>query len=79
MPTPLVLVPGLLCDGRLWSHQVEYLSGVVDPVVADVPTGGSVGGMARDVLCWAPETFALAGLSMEATSPWRSCARPRSA
>ncbi len=64
MTTPLVLVPGLLCDGRLWGHQVAYLSGVVDPVVADVPTGGSVGGMARDVLRWAPETFALAGLSM---------------
>ena len=64
MPTPLVLVPGLLCDGRLWSHQVERLSDVADPVVADVPTSDSVGGMARDVLRWAPETFALAGLSM---------------
>ena len=64
MPTPLVLVPGLLCYGRLWRHQVAYLSGVVDPVVADVPTGSSVGGMARDVLRRAPETFALTGLSM---------------
>ena len=61
---PLVLVPGLLCDGRLWSHQVEYLSDVVDPVVADVPTSGSVAAMARNVLRRAPETFALAGLSM---------------
>jgi pimeloyl-ACP methyl ester carboxylesterase len=64
MPTPLVLVPGLLCDGRLWSHQVAYLSDVADPVVTEVPTSGSVGGMARDVLRRAPETFALAGLSM---------------
>jgi pimeloyl-ACP methyl ester carboxylesterase len=64
MPTTLVLVPGLLCDGRLWSHQVEGLSGVVDSVVTDVPTSGSVGGMARDVLRRAPENFALAGLSM---------------
>lgn len=64
MPTPLVLVPGLLCDERLWSHQLKYLSDVADPVVADVPTSGSVGGMARDVLRRAPERFALAGLSM---------------
>lgn len=64
MPTPLVFVPGLLCDERLWSHQVEYLSDVADPVVADVPTSDSIGGMARDVLLRSPETFALAGLSM---------------
>jgi pimeloyl-ACP methyl ester carboxylesterase len=64
MPTPLVLVPGLLCDRRLWSHQVAYLSDVADPVVTAVPASGSVGGMARDVLQRAPETFALAGLSM---------------
>jgi len=64
MPTPLILVPGLLCDERLWSHQVEHLSDVADPVVAGVPTSDSVGGMARDVLRRAQETFALAGLSM---------------
>lgn len=64
MPTSLVLVPGLLCDERLWSHQVGNLSDVADPVVANVPTSGSVSGMARDVLRRAPETFALAGLSM---------------
>ena len=64
MPTPLVLVPGWSCDGQLWSHQAEHLSDVADPVIADVPTSGSVGGMARDVLRRAPGTFALAGLSM---------------
>jgi pimeloyl-ACP methyl ester carboxylesterase len=65
MPTtPLVLVPGLLTDERLWSPQMEHLSDITTPVVANVPTSDSVSGMARDILEWAPENFALAGLSM---------------
>ena len=64
MPKPLILIPGLLCDERLWAHQVKSLSDIANPVVAGIPTGDSVGGMARDVLRRAPETFALAGLSM---------------
>lgn len=64
MTTPLILIPGLLCDERLWSHQVEHLGGVADPTVADVTAGGSMGEMAREILERAPESFALAGLSM---------------
>jgi pimeloyl-ACP methyl ester carboxylesterase len=63
--TPLVLVPGLLCDERLWWHQAEHLKDIAAPVVADVTRGASVSEMARDVLEAAPaEHFALAGLSM---------------
>ena len=63
--TPLVLVPGLLCDRRLWRHQVEGLSDLAGPVhVPDVTWQDSVAGMARSVLDAAPERFALAGLSM---------------
>ena len=64
--TPLVLVPGLLCDERLWRPQAERLVDVAEPVVADVTGGASVSEMARSVLGAAPSAgrFALAGLSM---------------
>ncbi len=64
--TPLVLVPGLLCDERLWQPQVERLADVAGPVIADVSGGASVSEMARSVLGAVPPDglFALAGLSM---------------
>lgn len=62
--TLLVLVPGLLCDDRLWRHQVEHLAGLADPIIADVTRGALMPEMARAVLDAAPERFALAGLSM---------------
>ncbi len=61
---PLVLVPGLLCDDRLWRHQAEHLADLVDPMIVDVTSGASMPEMARAVLDAAPERFALAGLSM---------------
>lgn len=62
--TPLVLVPGLLCDDRLWRHQAKHLADLADPTIADVTRGASMPEMARAVLDAAPERFALAGLSM---------------
>lgn len=61
----LVLVPGLLCDERLWRHPIEGLAELADGIlVPDVTVQDSVQGMARDILKAAPERFALAGLSM---------------
>lgn len=62
--TPLVLVPGLLCDERLFWHQAGHLRDLAEPVVADVTEGSSVSEMAGAVLDAAPERFSLAGLSM---------------
>ena len=59
-----MLVPGLLCDERLWRHQVDHLADLAEPVVADVTRGSSVAEMAGAVLDAAPERFSLAGLSM---------------
>lgn len=62
--TPLVFLPGLLCDEALWAHQTAHLGDVADPQVARLTGQDSVGGMARAVLDTAPERFALVGLSM---------------
>lgn len=62
--TPLVLLPGLLCDEALWAHQVQTLADIADITVADMTLDDTVKGMAERVLKAAPERFALAGLSM---------------
>lgn len=60
----LVLLPGLLCDDRLWKRQVEALSDVADVVIADMTRDETMSDMAARALDGAPESFALAGLSM---------------
>jgi pimeloyl-ACP methyl ester carboxylesterase len=63
--TPLVLVPGLLCDAALWRGQVEDLTDIAESWVADVTRDDSITAMAQRVLAEAPAgRFALAGLSM---------------
>ncbi len=62
--TPLILLSGLLCDEALWAHQSETLADIADITVADMTGDETIQGMAGRVLDSAPETFALAGLSM---------------
>jgi len=62
--TPLMLLPGLLCDAALWRHQAETLRDIADISVGDLTQDDQLGPMARRLLADAPETFALAGLSM---------------
>lgn len=61
---PLVLLPGLLCDERLWREPAEALAEVADIHHGDLTQDDSVAGMAARVLAAAPPVFALAGLSM---------------
>jgi pimeloyl-ACP methyl ester carboxylesterase len=61
---PLVLLPGLLCDGALWASQVAALADVAAPTVGDLSRAEDLGTMARQILDQAPPRFALAGLSM---------------
>lgn len=62
--TPLVFLPGMMCDARLFAPQIEVMRN--DRFVTTLPIHAhqTVEKLARDVLSQAPETFALAGLSM---------------
>lgn len=62
--TPILLIPGLLCDAALWRPQQDHLGGRHPVHVADVTRADSVAEMARQVLAAAPARFILAGLSM---------------
>lgn len=65
MKIPLVLLPGLLLDARLWRPQIEGLGELAAPWVADLTRDDTIAGMARRVLADAPAgRFALCGLSM---------------
>jgi pimeloyl-ACP methyl ester carboxylesterase len=64
MKQTLALLPGLLCDPRLWEHQARYLADIADVWIADFTTQDSIAAMARSVLDAMPDRFALAGLSM---------------
>jgi pimeloyl-ACP methyl ester carboxylesterase len=61
----LLLVPGLLCDHRLWQSQVEGLTHAASCTVADVATASTVAAMASAAIAkMPPGPFAVAGLSM---------------
>jgi pimeloyl-ACP methyl ester carboxylesterase len=61
----LVLLPGLLCDERLWLEQVEGLRDLAAVHVGDLTQGETMTEFAAAVLRLAPPgPFALAGLSM---------------
>lgn len=61
---PLVLLPGLLCDERIWLHQVKALASEVTVFIPDLTLDASIADMARRVLAEAPPRFSLAALSM---------------
>lgn len=62
--THLILLPGLLNDAELWRHQTATLTDIAEISVPDLTQDDQLGPMAMRVLSEAPETFALAGLSM---------------
>jgi pimeloyl-ACP methyl ester carboxylesterase len=60
----LVLIPGTLCDERLWQHQKESLKNIADVKVADISQFDSITEMASAILREVQGDFSLAGLSM---------------
>ncbi|MFD2191275.1 alpha/beta fold hydrolase [Pistricoccus aurantiacus] len=62
---PLLLIPGTLCDERLWAPQIEALGDRVEAFVPRLDASDDLDTLARDILDQAPwPRFSLAGLSM---------------
>jgi len=64
MRSTLYLLPGLLCDARVWRHQALHLQDIVDIRIPDFSRFDSLEAMADCVLAEAPQEFYLAGHSM---------------
>lgn len=62
--TPLVLIPGMMCDARLFTPQIAAFSGGRDVFLASIGNHASIEGLAQGILAKAPPRFALSGLSM---------------
>ena len=62
--TPLVLLPGMMCDARLFGPQIDALSSVCPLHLAMITGHDTVEALVAEVLANAPSRFALAGLSM---------------
>ncbi len=61
---PLVFLPGMMCDARLFAPQIDALSAVHPVMVAPITGHRTMRELAQAVLECAPPRFALAGLSM---------------
>ena len=58
------MVPGMRCDERIFSPQIEALSQNLEVTIADISNFSSVRELASDVLKKAPKIFSLLGHSM---------------
>lgn len=62
--TPLVLLPGMMCDARLFGPQIGALSGRYALHLPPLTGADTLAALAAQILQNAPPRFALAGLSM---------------
>lgn len=60
----LILIPGMMCDARLFSPQVEHLSDEYDIHIPKLVGQNTINGFAKSILEDTPDRFALLGLSM---------------
>jgi pimeloyl-ACP methyl ester carboxylesterase len=61
---PLVLLPGMMCDARVFAPQLSALSAHAPVMVAPLHGGARIEDIATHILSMLPERFALLGLSM---------------
>lgn len=64
MTLPLLLLPGMMCDARLYGPQAAALRAHQPYVLLSGQHHSDMAGMAATILAAAPPRFALAGLSM---------------
>ena len=60
---PLALLPGTLCTGLLWQHQIDALADIAVPTVIDIGQHDDMRLLAQHILDVMPHPFAVAGLS----------------
>lgn len=60
----LILLPGMMCDARLFAPQIAHFSARCDVTVPRLDTGTTMADLAAEILRTAPAQFALGGLSM---------------
>lgn len=61
---PVVFLPGMMCDARLFAPQLAVLSQQGPVTVAPITQGDTIEEIAQGLLPLMPDSFALAGLSM---------------
>lgn len=61
---PLILLPGLMDDAGIWSHQVRHLADLAEPLVCAITGHETMAALAAEVLAGVEGPFALAGFSM---------------
>ena len=64
MAEPLVLLPGMMCDARVWATQLTVLSYERPVTIAPVCTGDRIEEIASELLSSLPAKFALCGHGM---------------
>lgn len=64
MSTPLILIPGLMCDHSVWSPLLPFLDKELRTITADHGDSDSLTAMAQRILKTAPPLFDMAGHSM---------------
>jgi len=62
--TPLLFLPGMMCDARLFAPQIASLSAYLPVMISPLIGADTIEKLASNVLHAAPARFALAGLSM---------------
>lgn len=73
--TPLVMIPGMMCDERIFAPQIEELISKVSVHIADISRHDTISDLAADVLNYAPPKFCLAGHSMGGIVAMEICAQ----
>ena len=61
---PLLLLPGMMCDARLFTPQINLLSAQRPVSVFPLTGADTIAAIASQIVAHAPPQFALAGLSM---------------
>jgi len=73
--TPLVMIPGMMCDERIFAPQIEELGSELEVYVADISKHDTISDLAADVLSHAPPKFCLVGHSMGGIVAMEICAQ----